>query len=277
MMSALTKRALQGGGIHIHTPSVELHPPLLDLRVKESVSRWRARRRAADRHPASARTQQPWHHVHLPAGRRQRRDHRDCARPTPTDDSHQRLAAALITAGGAARRAKRKRSASCAASTSSASPHQRVARLACFCLTLSRMLTAAALIRKGFFARELPPTFSSVALADVFDKAPSALQGAKRESECARHNLARPGGFRRPLRIPNPRSYIRLANVLEKHWTLIETHINSQSLAISKPAVTRTAETLSPPSLWPPRPPGSSGASVERTTVRSLLRRQPVL
>jgi integrase len=38
------------------------------------------RRRAADRHPAPTRTQQPRHHVRVPPGHRQRRDHRDRAR-----------------------------------------------------------------------------------------------------------------------------------------------------------------------------------------------------
>ena len=52
------------------------------------------RRRAADRHPTPTRPQQPRHHLRLPAGHRQRRDHRDRARPTRTDDPRQRLAAA---------------------------------------------------------------------------------------------------------------------------------------------------------------------------------------
>jgi integrase len=61
------------------------------------------RRRPADRHPAPTRTQQPRHHLRLPPRHRQRRDHRDRARPTRADDPRQRLAPALID--GAARRA----------------------------------------------------------------------------------------------------------------------------------------------------------------------------
>ena len=36
------------------------------------------------------------HHLRLPPGHRQRRDHRDCPRPTRADDPRQRLATALI-------------------------------------------------------------------------------------------------------------------------------------------------------------------------------------
>jgi hypothetical protein len=65
------------------------------------------RRRPVDRHPASTRTQQPRHHLRLPPGHRQRRNHRDRPRPTRADDPSQRLAAALIECpgAGAARRA----------------------------------------------------------------------------------------------------------------------------------------------------------------------------
>ena len=54
-----------------------------------------ARRRSSDRHPAPTRAQQPRHHQRLSARHRQRRDHRDRARPTRTDDPGQRVASAL--------------------------------------------------------------------------------------------------------------------------------------------------------------------------------------
>jgi hypothetical protein len=67
-------------------------------------------RSAAARTSPSPRTrpQQPRHHQRLPARDRQRRDHRDRARPTCPDDPRERLAAALIDCEcGAARRALR--------------------------------------------------------------------------------------------------------------------------------------------------------------------------
>ena len=69
------------------------------------------RRRAAHRHPAPTRAQQPRHHQRLSARDRQRRDHRDRARPTRTNDPGQRIASALAhwpSLTGAAHRAKRK-------------------------------------------------------------------------------------------------------------------------------------------------------------------------
>jgi hypothetical protein len=51
----------------------------------------RARGRAADRDPAPTGPQQSRHHVRVPAGHRQRRDHRDRLRPPPADDPSQHI------------------------------------------------------------------------------------------------------------------------------------------------------------------------------------------
>jgi hypothetical protein len=67
-------------------------------------------RGAAGRHPAPARPQQPRHHLRLPPGHRQRRDHRHRPCPPRADDPGQRIATALMRAWrGATRRAKRQR------------------------------------------------------------------------------------------------------------------------------------------------------------------------
>lgn len=105
------------------------------------------------------------------------------------------------------------------------------------------MLTAASLVRKGFLPRELPPPFTSEPLATLFAGNPNLLPLGTGATECVRHNLARTGGFRRPLKLPNPRSYIALAQALETYWQpLIEPHLKSQTLSLSSPAVTRTRE-----------------------------------
>jgi hypothetical protein len=104
------------------------------------------------------------------------------------------------------------------------------------------MLTSVALVRKGFFPRELPPPFTSGNLADLYEADARSLRLAGKPTECVRHNLARLGGFRRPLKVPNPRSYLTLTKVLEKHWTLIDAHLKSEKIAISRPVVTRTRE-----------------------------------
>jgi hypothetical protein len=112
-----------------------------------------------------------------------------------------------------------------------------------------QVLKAVSLVRKGYFARELPPPFTSAPLGDLLDDDASALPLAGDPTECTRHNLARLSGYRRPLKVPNPRSFISLANVLEEHWADIDAHCKSQTLAISRPVVTRTAERAVRPKL----------------------------
>ena len=104
-------------------------------------------------------------------------------------------------------------------------------------------LKAVQLVRKGYLPRELPPPFTTEPLGDLLDSARASLKlAAKPWTEPTRHNLARVGGFRRPLKVPNPRHYILLAQTLEKHWDEIRKHVRSSNFAISRPAVTVTAE-----------------------------------
>jgi Reverse transcriptase (RNA-dependent DNA polymerase) len=108
-------------------------------------------------------------------------------------------------------------------------------------------LTAAALVRKGYFPRELPPPFTTGPLADLYDHQRGALLLTGRRTECARHNLARLSGFRRPLKVPNPESFTQLSEVIQAHWQEIERHLKSHNLALSRPVVTRTAERAARP------------------------------
>jgi hypothetical protein len=64
------------------------------------------RRRPAHRHPTPARPHQPRHHLDLPPGHRQRRDHRHRPRPPGTGGAGQHHAAA-VTAPAAGRRPSR--------------------------------------------------------------------------------------------------------------------------------------------------------------------------
>lgn len=105
------------------------------------------------------------------------------------------------------------------------------------------MLTASALVGKGYFPKELPPPFGSTDLAaslSALEASPGVL--SKGATECVRHNLARVSGTRRPLRLPNPRSYILLAQELQCQWPTIDAHLKSADLAISRPVATRTQE-----------------------------------
>jgi hypothetical protein len=95
------------------------------LRATPAPSRPRrrdgARRGTADRHSAPTRTQRPRHHLRLPPRHRQRRDHRDRARPARADDPRQRLAAALSVVSAALLVARSRTSAASPATAAPAS------------------------------------------------------------------------------------------------------------------------------------------------------------
>ena len=78
------------------------------------------------------------------------------------------------------------------------------------------------LIAKGYFPKEVPPTFTAESFgvcASQFGTNPLlALLGQSWWTKQAKHNLARAGGFRRPLSIPNPGGYLRIANATANAW-----------------------------------------------------------
>ncbi|WP_218511398.1 RNA-directed DNA polymerase [Variovorax sp. dw_308] len=76
------------------------------------------------------------------------------------------------------------------------------------------------LLTRGFLPRELPPLFSSISFELVCGKAgmPIDFTGAKAPwSQPLQHNLARTGGLRRKLTIPNPVNFYRLASAFDAH------------------------------------------------------------
>jgi hypothetical protein len=99
------------------------------------------------------------------------------------------------------------------------------------------MVKAASLVRKGFFPRELPPPFTTEKFADAYEADSPAFTLGKDWTEPTRHNLARARGFRRPLAIPNARSFLKLAQVVEQLWSDIDTHCKAQELSVSRPVV----------------------------------------
>jgi hypothetical protein len=103
-------------------------------------------------------------------------------------------------------------------------------------------VNAKSLIAKGYFPRELPPPFTTAPLAGFCSTSAAQLPVDRTWTEASRHNLARLNGYRRPLRVPNPRSFLLLADVLEANWATLDSHFKSQQIAISRPVVTRTAE-----------------------------------
>lgn len=101
--------------------------------------------------------------------------------------------------------------------------------------------TLLALLQKGYFARELPPTFKTESYGHYV-----AATGAgwsphekSRWRKCVAHNLARPGGLRRPLKLPNPVPYFVLAELITNNWAEISAHTWKTRFAASRPYVLR--------------------------------------
>ena len=80
------------------------------------------------------------------------------------------------------------------------------------------------LISRGFLPRELPPLFSSLSMQAITGQPlPEAFTNAKALwTQPVQHNLARPGGLRRRLTIPNPLSFFRLSKAFVDHSALLK-------------------------------------------------------
>jgi hypothetical protein len=97
----------------------------------------------------------------------------------------------------------------------------------------SRTLLSS-LLAKGYLPRELPPPFSSSRF-DKFARRVGLSWRTEAWTRCVTHNLARPGGLRRSLKIPNPISYFALAHVIAAHWADIRLHTWRHWLSASRP------------------------------------------
>ena len=79
------------------------------------------------------------------------------------------------------------------------------------------------LLERGYFPKELPPAFhteqfAKFACTSVGRNLLATHKPAGNFTECVRHDLALAGGVRRPLDIPHPHSYARLASEIAKHF-----------------------------------------------------------
>lgn len=92
------------------------------------------------------------------------------------------------------------------------------------------------LLAKGYFPRELPPCFNTVSFAAHAIRAGNSWP-KNAWTKCAAHNLARLGGLRRPLRVPNPISCFGLADILATNWISIRNHTWQVRLSASRPQV----------------------------------------
>jgi hypothetical protein len=97
-----------------------------------------------------------------------------------------------------------------------------------------------ALLDRGYFPKELPPMFGTSSLASAIRTAGNALpEICTKPKACwtkaTHHNLARVGGLRRRLSVPNPVSFYRLANTFAQHESLLTAKWNVSPYSATKP------------------------------------------
>jgi hypothetical protein len=98
------------------------------------------------------------------------------------------------------------------------------------------MTTAADLAGRGYLPRELPPPFTSSAFGKLVGTGWRPSQPSA-STQCSRHNLFRWGAFRRELAIPNPLSFVRLADDLQRFWPFFTAQFQLSRWSLSKPVV----------------------------------------
>jgi hypothetical protein len=107
------------------------------------------------------------------------------------------------------------------------------------------------LLAKGYFPRELPPPFNTIAFADALAGPNAAIpagafSSAPQFSMPCVHNLVRTGGLRRNLGIPNPKHFYRLAEHIVANWNNFVVFANASPYSLSKPVDGRPDRAISP-------------------------------
>lgn len=100
-------------------------------------------------------------------------------------------------------------------------------------MTEDSKISAELLLGRGFFPKELPPCFNTEAFAR-FASQQARLPPAQ-TTRPGIHNLARPGGQRRRLHLPNPFNYAHLTKLITDNWTRLEKHFAKSTLTVSTP------------------------------------------
>gem|GEM_PF-352330 len=115
---------------------------------------------------------------------------------------------------------------------------------------------------RGYLPAEMPPCFTSTSFAKYIS-AKTVTSGLPPYTEGVNFNLARAGGLRRRLTIPNPEAFDSLVTVLVRDWSLLDAKFRQDPLKSSAPnPKSKTTDRALTPSLWFP----------ERTRERARLR-----
>ena len=97
-----------------------------------------------------------------------------------------------------------------------------------------------ALLDRGYFPKELPPIFGTSSFATAIDQngfflPESCTSKNSAWTKSANHNLARVGGLRRRLSVPNPTAFYRLARAFAEHEALLTAKWSESSWSGTKP------------------------------------------
>ncbi len=106
-------------------------------------------------------------------------------------------------------------------------------------------------LTRGLFPKELPPAFGSHQYADAIRSAgyaPAGFPAQQAVSSPCQHSLARAGGVRRLLSIPNPVSYLPLALEIADGWSDLRRHLAAANVAASRPILRGTMGRAAAPS-----------------------------
>jgi hypothetical protein len=109
------------------------------------------------------------------------------------------------------------------------------------------MSMCQALLKRGYFPGELPPLFTTAQYAAAIGKTihslPNSMTKAKADwAEPTHHNLARVGGLRRRLSVPNPVNYYRLASLFEEQQKLLEKVWAESPFSKTTPSLTKHSD-----------------------------------
>jgi hypothetical protein len=129
------------------------------------------------------------------------------------------------------------------------------------------------ILTRGFLPQELPPLFTSKKLGALATLSNLPVELIARDSKAkwtqpVSHNLARPGGLRRRLSIPNPGSYFRLAQVFSSSLPTLAPIWASSPYSKTSPVLTNTSLRA----VVPNSSDRASPRALSRVGARYLLR-----
>jgi hypothetical protein len=114
------------------------------------------------------------------------------------------------------------------------------------------MVKSNDLLKRGYFPKELPPSFRTTkfaaALAGGRNSLPnipttiSGMPGRVTDAKVSYHHLARPGKLRRNLAILHPNYYSILCEEIEGSWKKISRHCKKSKLSMTTPTIIRSTD-----------------------------------